>query len=195
MLGLDEFIYLYPCEISGGQNRKLQLILALLKSPRILVLDELTTGVDAKSKQSIQKVLENLKDTTILMATHSFEESEMISSRIVVMQKGHISFCGTAAEMRKRYNCEYNITIIDGEPHMKPILKVIRDIVPEAIISQMHKCTISIPNDIRVVDVLEKLDSMKFKLGFEKYTIYIRSLEEAMRKIIEQDELEFLKHY
>ncbi|KAH0793157.1 ABC transporter family protein [Histomonas meleagridis] len=181
-------------DLSGGQKRKLQLILALLKSPSIIILDELTAGVDAQSRQLIQKVLENHRDSTVLMTTHSLEESESFSSQIIVMQHGHISFSGTAAEMRNKYKCGYNITFIGGEPNMERILELVRSIVAEAVLDENNQMTVSIPSDLRVADVLEMLEQNKESLGFEKYNVMIESLEDTMRKIIETDELEHQEH-
>ncbi len=94
---------------SGGMNRRVNLIAGMLHSPKILILDEPTVGVDAQSRRLI---LEKLKDinrsgTTILFISHYLEEAEQICSEVAFMDNGSIICQGSPSELKNIYkSCE-----------------------------------------------------------------------------------------
>src|SRR5438874_8851778 len=80
-------------ELSGGMKRRLMIARALLHNPRLLVLDEPTTGLDPLVRQEIWQKLEELRrvsGVTILFSTHYMEEAEKLCERLVVMDHGRI---------------------------------------------------------------------------------------------------------
>jgi len=84
--------------LSGGMKRRLMIARALLHEPRLLVLDEPTTGLDPQVRQEIWQKLEELRrvsGVTILLSTHYMEEAEKLCERLVVMDRGHILASGT----------------------------------------------------------------------------------------------------
>lgn len=85
-------------ELSGGMKRRLMIARALLHRPRLLVLDEPTTGLDPQVRQEIWQKLEELRrvsGVTILLSTHYMEEAEKLCERLVVMDRGKILAGGT----------------------------------------------------------------------------------------------------
>jgi lipooligosaccharide transport system ATP-binding protein len=79
--------------LSGGMKRRLMIARALLHNPRLLVLDEPTTGLDPQVRQEIWQKLEELRrvrGVTILLSTHYMDEAEKLCERLVVMDHGHI---------------------------------------------------------------------------------------------------------
>ncbi len=87
---------------SGGMKRRLNLIAALLHSPRLLILDEPTTGVDVQSRKIILDYLLELKSqgVTIIYSSHLLEEAEKICSRFAILDEGRMVAEGSIAEMR-----------------------------------------------------------------------------------------------
>ena len=80
-------------QLSGGMKRRLMIARALLHRPRLLVLDEPTTGLDPQVRQEIWQKLEELRrvsGVTILLSTHYMEEAEKLCERLVVMDRGRI---------------------------------------------------------------------------------------------------------
>jgi len=77
-------------ELSGGMKRRLVIARALLNNPRLLILDEPTTGLDPQVRHLIWDKLRRLKkqDTTILLTTHYMEEASQLCDRLVIMDKG-----------------------------------------------------------------------------------------------------------
>lgn len=82
---------------SGGMKRRANLSAAILHTPRLLVLDEPTVGIDAQSRNMILENLKGLRDAgmTIIYTTHYMEEAQQICSRVAVMDRGSIIATGT----------------------------------------------------------------------------------------------------
>jgi lipooligosaccharide transport system ATP-binding protein len=89
-------------ELSGGMKRRLMIARALLHEPRLLVLDEPTTGLDPQVRQEIWQKLEELRrvsGVTILLSTHYMDEAEKLCERLVVIDHGRILATGTPREL------------------------------------------------------------------------------------------------
>lgn len=113
--GLAEALGLLDClpkrvmELSGGQVRKAQLLRALLVEPRVLLLDEPTTGVDALSRRHMWELLAGLRrtlNTTILWTTHELQEMERRAERILILDKGRSVFSGNLSELGGTFSAE-----------------------------------------------------------------------------------------
>jgi lipooligosaccharide transport system ATP-binding protein len=88
--------------LSGGMKRRLMIARALLHNPRLLVLDEPTTGLDPQVRQEIWQKLEELRrvrGVTILLSTHYMEEAEKLCERLVVIDHGHILAAGKPSDL------------------------------------------------------------------------------------------------
>jgi len=92
-LGLeDRSIYSPMEEMSRGMQQKVAIARALLSKPRLLLLDEPTTGLDPRSKREVQAVVKELRDegVTILLTTHDMNEAESLCDRIAIMDQGRV---------------------------------------------------------------------------------------------------------
>jgi ABC-2 type transport system ATP-binding protein len=87
--------------LSGGEKQKLSLLLALIPDPRVVFLDELTTGLDPKARRSIWSLVKELKakGTTVFLSSHYMDEVEFLCDRIAIMKDGKIAASGTPAEL------------------------------------------------------------------------------------------------
>ncbi|HEX6190032.1 MAG TPA: ABC transporter ATP-binding protein [Pyrinomonadaceae bacterium] len=88
--------------LSGGMKRRLMIARALLHEPRLLVLDEPTTGLDPQVRQEIWQKLEELRrvsGVTILLSTHYMDEAEKLCERLVVIDRGQILATGTPRDL------------------------------------------------------------------------------------------------
>ncbi|HII72637.1 TPA: ABC transporter ATP-binding protein [Candidatus Woesearchaeota archaeon] len=110
MLKLDHKRNTLAKDLSGGMKRRLNMAVAMMHSPKILILDEPEAGVDPMSRVTLWEVVNEVKKsgTTILLVTHNLVETEHLADRLVVMDSGKVVFQGTAAEMKKKYK-EKNI--------------------------------------------------------------------------------------
>ncbi len=88
---------------SGGMKRRLNLCMGLLHSPKVLLLDEPTVGIDPQARRSILEVIEQVAaaGTTVLYTTHYMEEAQELCDRIAIVDHGRILACGTLAELQQ----------------------------------------------------------------------------------------------
>lgn len=87
-------------ELSGGQKQRLFLVLALIPNPKVVFLDELTTGLDVKARREVWKHLLDLKKKglTIFLTSHFMDEVAILCDKIGILKEGKIIFRGTVEE-------------------------------------------------------------------------------------------------
>jgi lipooligosaccharide transport system ATP-binding protein len=93
-------------ELSGGMKRRLTIARALINDPRILLLDEPTTGLDPQARHILWDRLFRLKEqgTTLLLTTHYMDEAEQLCDRLVVVDHGRIMAEGSPASLIREYS-------------------------------------------------------------------------------------------
>ncbi len=91
--------------LSGGQRQRLFLVLALLNRPKLVILDELTQGLDPASRRDVWDAIRSLRDagTTVLLVTHSMDEAETLCDRVAVMDGGRVLDAGPPAQLVDRH--------------------------------------------------------------------------------------------
>ena len=94
--------------LSGGERQRLFIVLALIPNPELVFLDELTTGLDAKARRGVWRILEELKaqGLTIFLTSHFMDEVEALCDEICILKKGNAVFRGTVKEAKERCGCE-----------------------------------------------------------------------------------------
>jgi ABC-2 type transport system ATP-binding protein len=88
--------------LSGGQRQRLALGVAIINSPRILLLDEPTTGLDPNARREIWAILRKLREslqTSMILTTHYMEEAEVLCDYIIIIDHGRILRQGTLEEL------------------------------------------------------------------------------------------------
>lgn len=89
-------------KLSGGQQSRLSIAMALMTEPKILFLDEPTLGVDVMARRGLQEIIRSLHGkVTVVLTTHYLEEAEALADRIAVMSKGNIKALGTPNELMR----------------------------------------------------------------------------------------------
>lgn len=92
--------------LSGGQKQRLSIALALLGTPRVAVLDELTTGLDPQARRDVWGLIERIRDrgVTILLVTHFMDEAERLCDRLAVIDTGRVVALDTPAGLVSRFD-------------------------------------------------------------------------------------------
>ncbi|MGA5799409.1 ABC transporter ATP-binding protein [Streptomyces cellulosae] len=103
-LGLTEKLTTRFAKLSGGQKQRLFIALALIGDPRIVVLDELTTGLDPRARRDTWELIEDVRagGVTVLLVTHFMEEAQRLCDRIAVIDQGRVAALDTPAGLVRR---------------------------------------------------------------------------------------------
>ena len=91
--------------LSGGQRRRLDIVMGLIHEPKLVFLDEPSTGLDPQSRANLWTHIRKLRDemgTTVFITTHYMDEADSLSDRILIIDQGKIVAEGTPAELKKR---------------------------------------------------------------------------------------------
>lgn len=111
--------------LSGGQQRRLSIAMALVSDPQIVFLDEPTLGLDPHARKSVWNYIERLKgEKTILLTTHYLEEADALSDHLAIMDNGKVIASGTSRELKQQ--------LVRNRP-----LRIKANTFPDAIISQL----------------------------------------------------------
>lgn len=105
--------------LSGGQRRRLDIVMGLIHQPRLVFLDEPSTGLDPQSRANLWNHIRSLRDelgTTVFLTTHYMDEADSLADRILVIDHGTIVAEGTPAELKKRVSGDaITLTLRTGE--------------------------------------------------------------------------------
>lgn len=112
-IGLTPFLDRKGNQLSGGWKRKTAIVCALMHNPKILFLDEPTTGLDTQSRHMLWDIVRilNKRGTTIFLTTHYMDEAEALCDRISIVHKGNIVDTGSPKELCQkigRFTVEYD---------------------------------------------------------------------------------------
>ena len=116
MLDLQELLNRPVGKLSGGQRRRVDIARALLHNPKILILDEPTTGLDPQTRHTLWEVVSNLRKNTgmtVFLTTHYMEEAAD-ADYIVILDSGKISAEGTPLDLKNTYSGDY-ITLYETD--------------------------------------------------------------------------------
>ncbi|HEY2793781.1 MAG TPA: ABC transporter ATP-binding protein [Micromonosporaceae bacterium] len=116
--------------LSGGQKQRVSIALAMIGSPEVLVLDELTTGLDPQARRDTWDLIERVRGrgVTILLVTHFMEEAERLCDRIALIDAGRVAVVDTPAGFAGRAQIEQRIQFRTAEPFDDALLTALPDI-------------------------------------------------------------------
>jgi ABC-2 type transport system ATP-binding protein len=100
-LGLERAAGTPYAKLSGGQKQRLSIALALIGTPRIAILDELTTGLDPQARRETWQLISRVRErgVTILLVTHFMDEAERLCDRIAVIHEGRVAALGSPCDL------------------------------------------------------------------------------------------------
>lgn len=112
-VGLREDAFLKVKHYSFGMKKKLGIAQSIIQQPKILFLDEPTSGVDANSILNIHKLIKDIasKGTTVFLTSHNLDEVEKLCDEIAIMDKGSIKIQGTMKELQAQYRNDITLNI------------------------------------------------------------------------------------
>ncbi|XP_018306221.1 ATP-binding cassette sub-family A member 1 [Mycetomoellerius zeteki] len=189
-LKLSEKKDFLPSKLSGGQQRRLCLGMALIGDAKIIILDEPTSGMDPETRRDTWDIiLKLIGEKTILISTHNMEEADILGDRIAIMHAGRLRSYGTAMFLKKQY----------GHGHIEVTLSTKSWCVPEKVISKFdsrtqqlsidsEKIVLNVPYTDSLPQSLDKVESEKKKLGVTGISVSLITLEQVFLKIVRSED-------
>jgi ABC-2 type transport system ATP-binding protein len=117
-------------KLSGGQKQRLSIALALIGTPRIAILDELTTGLDPAARHETWELIEGVRDrgVTIVLVTHFMEEAERLCDRVALIDSGRVVAIDTPANLADEVETEQRIQFRPSVPLPQHLLESLPDV-------------------------------------------------------------------
>ena len=182
--------------LSGGMKRRLNVAMAIIGDPRVIFLDEPTSGMDPTSRREIWQLLEKRKQGhVIVLCTHFMDEADFLGDRIVVMSKGRLQVAGSSLFLKGKFGIGYHMSVAkeDGADDAA-VLAVIQKHVPAAAIEESSKTAVmvNLPRDSTVAfgAILEELEDAKETLHISSAGVAATSLEEVFVNLASEAEAE-----
>ncbi|GAM21697.1 hypothetical protein SAMD00019534_048720 [Acytostelium subglobosum LB1] len=119
---------------SGGMKRRLSVAISTIGDPKIIFMDEPTTGMDPQSRRHIWNLIKTIKrDRVIVLTTHLMEEADILADRIVIMSHGAMACNGNSLQLKHRFGEGYSINVIAKKPELLPEVKsLIANLLPDS---------------------------------------------------------------
>ncbi|KAF2078435.1 hypothetical protein CYY_000302 [Polysphondylium violaceum] len=109
---------------SGGMKRRVSVAIACIGSPKIIFLDEPTTGMDSQSRRHIWNLIKEIKkNCVVILTTHLMEEADILADRIVIMANGVMACNGNSLQLKNKFGEGYSISIVVKRPECIPEVK------------------------------------------------------------------------
>lgn len=149
----------YVENLSGGQKQRFSIASTLVNNPKVVFLDEPTTGLDPQARRNIWELINNIrgKGQTIVITTHYMEEAELLCDRIAIMNQGKIIDLDTPYNLIKNHGSGTVISFNCVKDINKKDFSKLKDI--KNITISDHHCEISTQNEMNTLKDLLKLEN------------------------------------
>jgi ABC-2 type transport system ATP-binding protein len=139
-------------KLSGGQRQRLSIALALVGRPEVVVLDEMTTGLDPQARRDTWALIEDVRarGTTVLLVTHFMEEAERLCDRVAVIDAGRVVALDTPAALAAGADAEQRIRFRPASPLDDQLLREL----PDVISVQRHGDLVTVTGGNNVVNAV-----------------------------------------
>ncbi|CAI2182580.1 9789_t:CDS:2 [Funneliformis geosporum] len=181
---------------SGGMKRRLSMIIATIGDPKILFLDEPTTGMDPVNRRYVWSFIEKFKrGRVIILTTHSMEEADVLGDRICIMAHGSLRALGNSIRIKSKFGGGYRVSLVTRIEDSARLKRWMENIIPEATLEDDSAGSLlyELPNSAlpklpTLIDWLEeneeKSDVEPEKKLLKAWGISQKSLEEAFLRLI-----------
>ncbi|HEY7176278.1 MAG TPA: ABC transporter ATP-binding protein [Micromonosporaceae bacterium] len=174
--------------LSGGERQRLFLVLALLNRPCLVILDELTQGLDAGARRNVWRAVDQLRreGTAVLLVTHELDEAEALCDRVVAMRAGRILDAGPPADLVDRYGRHATIHFTLSGGHAMEVSAEMFDGVPGVEAFDVHAGRVTIRGDRTCIAYV---GARLVQTGWvpPDLSVQVPSLEDALLGLLEKD--------
>ncbi|KAI4612446.1 hypothetical protein J4E80_007179 [Alternaria sp. BMP 0032] len=194
--GLSDWTDQLAQKLSGGTKRKLSLAVALVGNPRVLVLDEPSSALDANAKRVMWRCLQTIaKRRAVVLTTHSMEEADALADRIGIVSSRMLAL-GDREDLKQRAGSEYHIHLVSRSApcttprelqKMKEWIAVTFPLANVSRETQGGQVRFEIPADgNEFAGLIRTLEGAKYDLDVEFYSVGKATLDEVFEKIVKR---------
>jgi ABC-type multidrug transport system ATPase subunit len=185
--------------LSGGQKRRLCTAMAFLGDPKIVFLDEPTTGLDPSARRSLWTFLKQQRaGRVIVLTTHFMDEADLLADRKGIIVDGRLAVCGSSPFLKNKFGLGYKlsmsvnsapalgvsrVSIDSSSTRIEQLFDLVRSVVPEAsALESSCDCAMSLPMASlpHIPALLDTLDSQGKRFGMENYSLNTTTLEQVI---------------
>ncbi|KAJ0048615.1 hypothetical protein Pint_15237 [Pistacia integerrima] len=172
---------------SGGMKRRLSVAISLIGDPKVVYMDEPSTGLDPASRNNLWTVVKRAKQgRAIILTTHSMEEAEALCDRLGIFVDGSLQCIGNPKELRARYGGSYVFTMTTSADHEAEVESMIKHLSPSATkiyqISGTQKFELP-KHEVRIADVFQAVEDAKHRFTVFAWGLADTTLEDVFIKV------------
>ena len=180
-LGLADKRNAWFMTLSGGQKQRLFIALALIHDPEVVLLDELTTGLDPQARRAIWEMVRGIRERgkTVLLTTHLMEEAERLCDRVAIIERGRVIDIGTPGGLVKRHCPEQTVLLSTDDPAAAAHFASIPGL--ESVQQQGSRWTLRGPSDDLVTDIIDCISEHRMRVT--EFRTELANLEDVFLKL------------
>ncbi|XP_024013509.1 ABC transporter A family member 5 [Eutrema salsugineum] len=172
---------------SGGMKRRLSVAISLIGSPKVVYMDEPSTGLDPASRMSLWTVIKRAKrHTAIILTTHSMEEAEFLCDRLGIFVDGKLQCIGNPKELKGRYGGSYVFAMTTSSEHEQDVEMLVQGFSPNAkkIYHIAGTQKFEIPKkEVRISEVFQAVEKAKSSFRVFAWGLADTTLEDVFIKV------------
>lgn len=182
--------------LSGGQKRKLCVGIALIGNPKIIYLDEPTSGVDPFSRRLLWTFLQKKKEGRIIvLTTHSMDEADILADRKAIISKGNLKCAGSSLFLKNRFGIGYHLTFTlnNSMTDEHAIESLVKNVINKACFSRKTSLELSFVLPLNETEKFPQLFTdidnaiLENQYGIVSYGISMTTLEEVFLSLAKQE--------
>ncbi|XP_039688859.1 ABC transporter A family member 7 isoform X2 [Medicago truncatula] len=177
---------------SGGMKRRLSVAISLIGDPKVVYMDEPSTGLDPASRKCLWNVIKLAKqDRAIILTTHSMEEAEALCDRLGIFVDGSLQCVGNPKELKGRYGGTYVFTMTTSSDHEKDVENMIRRLTPNA--NRIYRLSgtqkFELPKkEVKIANVFQAVEVAKRNFTVFAWGLADTTLEDVFIKVAHEAE-------
>jgi ABC-2 type transport system ATP-binding protein len=177
LVGLEDKAHAVYQNLSGGQKQRFTIATSLAHIPKLIFLDEPTTGLDPKARRELWQLIRDINDqgTTIVLTTHYMEEAEYLCNRVAIMDRGQILIINEPRTLIDRLRQTTQISFLTKQVIDEKIWASVPDL--EKVYSNYPKVILEISSLESVVKVVQILQ--QHQIQFSGFTVKTATLEDV----------------
>ncbi|CAN8251968.1 unnamed protein product [Cochlearia groenlandica] len=172
---------------SGGMKRRLSVAISLIGNPKVVYMDEPSTGLDPASRKNLWTVIQRAKqNTAIILTTHSMEEAEYLCDRIGIFVDGCLHCIGNPKELKGRYGGSYVFTMTTSSEHEEKVERMVQNVSPNAkkVYHLAGTQKFEIPKqEVMIADLFFMVEKAKSKFTVFAWGLADTTLEDVFFKV------------